>query len=407
VYGVDPSWVRAALANGLARTLVFAAACETQGRPDDEAPELVGLLAGSSSGVLGWNILVPWDGSQFLSERIYELLARGWTVRQALDSVRARRAEYLRGSDLSESFLLATDLKYHGSDLRVFEIVTLRDPATTSPGTPGSPLGDGFGLSLLIDGALSDGLDDEITVDAEVVGVTEDLVAGTLLQLELDGVPLGQPQALTPASRVGPNRYRHRFVKTPAGKDLEVDTEYRLAAVVRLPEGGESRYTVRLRDPDRCHWRARYWGSRTGEHQGTFVFHIGTVPPAGMTGVPLETRQIGAAKPDVMAFTLSFGGEALTQGTTGTFTRGIDELANDGYLALDLGEEFMWKNAMTGEQRPFTVHITVNERDRVAGTFRGNLLNVPDRGGPNRPEGDIGVEGSFVWSPGCVPERRP
>lgn len=300
VYGVDLSWVRGALPDGLDRTLVFAAACESQGLTNEEAPELVGFLAGSTSGVLGWNILVPWDDNQFLAERVYDLLGRGWTVRQSLDSLRARRAEFLRGTEELQSYLLATDLEYHGSDLRVFEIVTLLDPATMGPETPGPPLRDGFRLNALLVGALSDGLSDELTVAAEVVGVTEALAPETFVHLELDGVRIGQPQPLTPESRVGPNRYRLHFLKTPVGRDLEVDTEYQIEAVVRLPEGGESRYAVRLVGevcvvPSQGEYEGELTGdrARTVERGSRGAFAKILSSPLGGWALQLESRERG------------------------------------------------------------------------------------------------------------------
>jgi hypothetical protein len=53
---------------------------------------------------------------------------------------------------------------------------------------------------------------------------------------------------------------------------------------------------------------------------------------------------------------------------------------------------------MTGERRPFTVHITRNDAQTIEGSFEGSLLNVPRR--PEVNLGDIDVEGEFVWKAG-------
>jgi hypothetical protein len=108
------------------------------------------------------------------------------------------------------------------------------------------------------------------------------------------------------------------------------------------------------------------------------------------------TRQIAFQEEGILGLTISFGGEALSPGWTGTREMGTSD--DDGRLALHLGEEFPWENEMTGERRPFTVHITRNDAQTIEGSFEGSLLNVPRR--PEVNLGDIDVEGEFVWKAG-------
>jgi hypothetical protein len=251
VWAVDLTYVQNALPNGLDKTFVYADACHTQGGSGTPAPELVQFLSGGDAGTLGWTADVEWDISQFLSVAVYDLLSRGWTVSQALDSLRLRRSNFLNGSSGgSQSILDVNNLKYHGKKLRIFETPSLIDPASSVPGRPGRPLLDGAPVDPLINGALEDNRDDSLTVDVEVIAITEEQAPATMVHLELDGVPIGPSQPLDPNGVVGQNRYRVRFLLVPVGKDLQKDVDYELEAVVDLPEGGESRYAVRLRSED-------------------------------------------------------------------------------------------------------------------------------------------------------------
>lgn len=144
-------------------------------------------------------------------------------------------------------------------------------------------------------------------------------------------------------------------------------------------------------EPSGCSWRTAYDGARTGDHSGSYVIHL-----YDGRGESRQTRQIAFQKEGVLGLTLAFGEEPLLPGWTGS--REMGRTDTDGRLALHLGEEFPWQNAMTGERRPFTVHITRNDGQTIEGSFEGSLLNVPRR--PEVDLGDIEVEGEFSWTMG-------
>ena len=416
-WAADLTYVASVLPQGMDHTFLFAAACRSQ-IPEGGAStsELVQYLAGSSSGVLGWRVNIEYDISAFLAGQLYDLLGRGWTVRQGLDSLRLRRQEFLNGSPgTDQAFLSVDDLDYQGKDLRIFEIPTLVKPAPDVPGQRGVPLEDGDPLAPpVVSGIPGDDRADSLTVGVEVVAITEEQASETSVHLELDGASIGEPQSLSDEAKVGDNRYRIRFDGVPAGLDFKIDTDYELEAIVALPEGGESRGAVRLRDRGGCYWRVSFSGARNGENEGFRVMHIydggGPVYPGANGAPPRETQQIGGALYNVVGFDISFGDRPLRVGTTGTFVGGAgdDDLSRLSLKFPDV--DFAWENEMTGERRPFTVDITVNEEDRLAGTFRGSLLNVPWRnpGGYGRPtvdHGDIDLEGEFQWRPQCRQEE--
>ena len=144
-------------------------------------------------------------------------------------------------------------------------------------------------------------------------------------------------------------------------------------------------------DASACSWHIAYVGARSGDHAGSYVIHL-----HDGRGASRRTRQIAFQEEGILGLTISFGGEALPLGWTGTRKMGTSD--DDGRLALHLDEEFPWQNAMTGERRPFTVHIAQNDAQTIEGSFEGSLLNVPRR--PEVNLGDIDVEGEFVWKAG-------
>ncbi len=301
-YGVDEGYFRAALENGLGRTFLFASACETLGDGRDDAPPLVDFMAGTQGGVLGWKIQVPYDASEFLSVQVHDLLSRGWTVGQALDSLILRRSESLNGPPGAEDqfYLQATDLADHGKDLRIFEIPELMDPVGMAPGGTAVPLRDGPYLGRILAGAPGDGRKDTVTVDVDVRAITEVQTTGTSVHLELDQHPIGSPQALSSGTLVAPNRYRVQFQGVGVEKDLELDTDYEFEAVVALPEGGESRQAVRLRAetclvPEQGDYEGRMRGvrARVVERGDRGSFAKILADPRGGWYLQLESRELG------------------------------------------------------------------------------------------------------------------
>lgn len=299
---------------------------------------------------------------------------------------------------------------------RAREIVSLVDAQD-------APLRDGADLDSLVRGAIGDGMPDSLSVTALIEGVitgnedrsltdrsTGSEVVHMEAWLELDGKRIGRPEGLLDKPKEG-NTIRVEFENVPVGFDLRKDQEYELEAVVLLPpekdEEGESRYSVRLSGAS-CSWRISYQGARSGRYSGNYVWHhfdYLTFDPSPLRRTHL-TRHIAFQKTDAFGLTIAFGEDGLPMGRTGAFLLGVDELAGER-LTLHLDVDFPWQNRMTGEYRPFTVRIDRNDRDVVAGSFQGSLLNVPRRAPmPGAIDhGDIDVEGEFIWRRGkCRPE---
>lgn len=299
-------------------------------------------------------------------------------------------------------------------------------------------LGDEFGLQ--------DGLA-EVYPQVVARHLEEERFYGDLAEIEL-AFPDTVERPNARAAEVGTDAYRVR-VEVPQGEHGELiirvpserDEEYLHLSVddrrfddetetrrrnefVRVLSGGRHEFLVRLANVPRqlgadaaserlapiefilnemtCYWRVSYSGAKSGQYEGSYVYHWyddGTRLPGGGRSRRL-TRQIAGAKTGVMGFTISFSEEPLTTGMTGHFTRGVSEpreWQEDGYLSLGLGDEFTWRNNFGLNDRPFTVHVTENDDDRVAGTFQGVVFNKGDL--------EIAVEGEFDWRRGeCTAE---
>ena len=286
-----------------------------------------------------------------------------------------------------------------------------------------TPLRDGADLDSLVGGSIGDGVPDSLTVTALVEGVITGNEDAALVDhttgsevvhmeawLELDGKPIGRSEGLLDKPKDG-NVIRVAFKDVPVGFDLQKDREYELEAVLLLPrekdEEGESRYSVKLSGAS-CSWRISYQGARSGQYLGNYVIHMVdflNFDPASGRRTHL-TRRIAFQKRGSFALTIGFGAQGLPMGRTGSLVLGADELAGER-LTLDVDLDFPWQNRMTGENRTFSVQIDRNDGDVVAGSFRGSLLNVPRRAPLPDPvdNGDVNVEGEFVWRRGqCRPE---
>ena len=286
------------------------------------------------------------------------------------------------------------------------------------------PLRDGADLDSLVGGSIGDRVPDSLTVTALVEGVitgnedaglvdhtTGSEVVHMEAWLELDGKRIGRTEGLLDKPKRG-NVIRVDFKDVPVGFDLRKDQQYELEAVLLLPsekdEEGESRYSVRLAGAS-CSWRISYQGARDGRYAGNQVMHrfdFVSFDPSPDRRTWL-TRQIAFQKRGSFALTIAFGADGLPLGRTGSFVLGAEELRGER-LTLDVDLDFPWQNRMTGENRTFIVRLDRNDRDVLAGSFEGRLLNVPRRAPLPDPvdHGDVSVEGEFVWRRGqCRPDR--
>ena len=181
-----------------------------------------------------------------------------------------------------------------GSDMRIREVARLVHPAGDlfgdGIGQEWQParVGDGDDIESLIEGLPGDEEADFLRVMVEVDAIRPRQSDSTDVYLELDGKRIGDPMKLSQGEvRLVSNSdgmfdtpaYRVLFDRVPVGKDLEPFNEFELEAVVRLPEGGESRYSARLLScggptpgarPEDCNSRftLRAGGEATGTQEG-------------------------------------------------------------------------------------------------------------------------------------------
>lgn len=314
VWCVNHRFFRTLYPKGLDRTLIFMNGCSTLGHPDRSAPPMASQLLGEQSMYVGWGgVTNRWYE---VAPPLYSQLVEGWTGKEAVrslpiyldqegdeydDPVYAENVDLMDCNDIQigpEELALVMEvppeevtrhggvegwcrheneqtrarhpqeqleagevLGTRGSDMRIREVVKLFHPPSPLLGAGMGEdehwalLEDGDDLGRLLVGALDDGEDDFLRVTVAIEALKLDEPPSTLVHLELDGEPIGEPWSFESARQVdyrphGPDwAYRldldgPRIVEV--GKDLEAGREYELEAVVDLPEGGQSRYAVHL-----------------------------------------------------------------------------------------------------------------------------------------------------------------
>lgn len=252
VYSAGVDFFRTALPRGLHRSMLFISACNGLGTKAADAPDLVQHVIQGDAMFFGWSMTVGSDDAERAARGLYDVLSRGWPGRQALDSLPDEvRAPALQSSETKISFediLLVGSgfLGRWGANLRIREIPELLHPQSVLLGMEPFPLKDGHGIVTLLDGLPGDGEEDLLSVVVEVDAVTRERAHRTTVQLELDGRTVGEPRELSLDEEVRPQIYRKEFEDVPLELDIQLGEEYELAAVVKLQEGGESRYAADL-----------------------------------------------------------------------------------------------------------------------------------------------------------------
>jgi hypothetical protein len=409
--GASADFFRHTYPRGLDRKIIVIGSCSSMD------PAMILAMTGpprsDASTYFGFtNLVEARDAEGAVSSFLDLMVDQGLSARQSYSQLRKRGLTRFVDDEGVTEFV-----GHMVRNPRAREIIRLVDAKDT-------PLRDGADLDSLVGGSIGDRVPDSLTVTALVEGVitgnedaglvdhsTGSEVVHMEAWLELDGKRIGRTEGLLDKPKRG-NVIRVDFKDVPVGFDLRKDQQYELEAVLLLPsekdEEGESRYSVRLSGAS-CSWRISYQGARDGRYTGNHVIHMFdnvSFDPSPDRRTWL-TRQIAFQKRGSFALTIAFGADGLPLGRTGSFVLGAEELRGER-LTLDVDLDFPWQNRMTGENRTFSVRIDRNDREVLAGSFQGGLLNVPRRAPLPDPvdHGDVSVEGEFVWRRGqCRPDR--
>jgi hypothetical protein len=296
VWCVDRGFFRKLYPHGLGRTLIFVNVCSTLGDPDRPAPPVAEQLLGKETMYVGWGGVT--DRWYDVSPNFYTYLVQGYTGSEAIKRLGERfstgygmpivagkcakitdpKKPVLSDRDLAladgkslEEFRKAGGRKalykrvvkecedskvdagavlgWRGADMRIREIVQLYNPSAMGVRSE-KMLQDGDDLEPIVIGELGDGVDDQLRVSVEIRSILVQFTPFSV-QLVLDGVPLDAPELVTRQDIVQPGPiYRKDLDGVPAKQDLKPGREYELEVVVRLPEGGESRYSAKLKSED-------------------------------------------------------------------------------------------------------------------------------------------------------------
>ncbi len=218
---------REAYPTGLHDTVVFLNACQIFG---PEAPDVVDAIQGNGSVVFGWDEAVHAGEAKQTAVALYtDLSERGYPTEVAYD----RLGDLKTGSatEYGPAPTLIRGGRSGGGDLRIREIVTLLDPASTLQMTPSS--------YVLIEGTQNDGEPDDAPWLVRVDGLKPDAAAHATLHVTVDGIA-ADPVPVASGAADEKDRWTVQGI-TPLGYDLEADKAVTFEAWVELPDEGESR----------------------------------------------------------------------------------------------------------------------------------------------------------------------
>lgn len=211
---------------GLDDTVVFLNACRSFA---SEVTDLVDAIRGTSSVVFGWSEAVFAEDATAASTALWKNLGEdGYTTTVAhekLGTLRTGRATEFGGPPS----LLVTD-RGEGGDLRIRDIVTLLNPAGSTPLSESS--------DVAIEGTAGDGEPDGAPWAVRIDGVSEDEASDMMLYVSVDGDE-SEPVAVSSGEVDDEDRWTVRGVY-PLSYDVEDDTPVTFNARVTLSDDGES-----------------------------------------------------------------------------------------------------------------------------------------------------------------------
>ncbi len=213
---------------GLDNTLIFFNACQSFG---PQATDLVDAIQGSTSVVFGWTEAVYVADATATAVALYEALSEGgYPAEVAYDDLGALKAgEAVPGQSSPQ---LSLSERPQGGDLRIRDVVHLLHPSSGQILTASD--------LVAIEGTQGDGVPDAAPYLVRVDGVKQQLAAGMMVHVSIDGVEVA-PVSLASGQKDDEDRWLVSGVM-PLSYDLEDDKPVTFRAWVNLHSGGESEH---------------------------------------------------------------------------------------------------------------------------------------------------------------------
>jgi|GEM_PF-2735278 len=370
-YGLDLDFFRATYGSGLDDTMVVFSACETGAAG---ANALADAIGGDDFVLLGWSETVYSRDAFPTASAFLENLGKGLRADEA--HARLVRDGLTVGDPvpLSDGSPGAppvfTRYAPSGGDQRLIEVPTLLDETRKR-------LQDGTDLRDSLDGGAGDGEPDVLTITTRLSGIETGTEDGYQLGFELDDVATPDRYGLGAATRLDDATVELEL-EVDLGRDAPIDP-VDLAAILELPEGGESRYVAEVTLGRACGWTMSFSGpDNSGFYDrsfGTAVFDART--NITLQGAPDEQRLPGIAiqtfdgLPSDLPATLSLGLSGSDVGDPdGGMTVTFDDVV---YNSGDGGPCCTLTNPTDTFPQPVVFELTVNEPDRIEGTLTGQV----------------------------------
>lgn len=399
-YGLDLDFFRATYGSGLDDTMVVLSACETGAAG---ANALADAIGGDDFVMLGWSETVYSRDAFPTGSAFVEYLGKGLRADEA--HARLVRDGLTVGDPvpLSDGSPGAppvfTRYAPSGGDQRLIEVPTLLDEI-------GEKLRDGTDLRASLDGSAGDGEPDVLRVTTILAGIEAGTEGDYELGFELDGTATPQRYGVTSANRLD-DATLELELDVDLGRDAPTDP-VDLAAILELPEGGESRYVAEVTLGRACGWTMSFSGpDNSGFYdrsfgaavldQRTTITLTGAADEVLFPGVAIQTfDSLPADVPATLALGLS--GSALGDpdgGMSVTFAD-VEYASGDGgpCCTVTNPEEDTFPP-------PVVFELTVNEPDRIEGTLTGQVWAFAEDGGTPLRKADLSVEFAVTNDDAC------
>ena len=394
---------------GLDKAVVFIDTCNSYYNST-----LATSLAGGSSAFFGWGGSVLCTFRTTVTDVVFDLLAKGYTARQAFNKVKKDKVDPPGDVEL--------EMNSSGDDLRILELPELQHPTT------GTRLEDG--ASLQIRGTPGDGTNDALELVVDVTGVIDPDDTGGIgtsqaddpaelytLKFFADNQEVGASNLGRPprdrAEVVPLDEVTHRltyladlpFDLPEDGKDVALKVE------VLLPEGGVSDYEVDVRLVGAgCEFRAVLSGHRNEDitaravklTEETDLGLFGTAD-AYLNDAGALTHIDFAGPLQGRTFNGGFGGQSpavpgsrlpsIPVGSTGSFDVnghawvGPWDNPDGGYTVANVAP--VWYDP---DWQPLTLTISEFTEEYVTGRISGEVHDFEDESGPEPLVSFIDIE---------------
>jgi hypothetical protein len=220
--GVGADFFRFQYPAGLSNKLIFLSACKSAATSD-----LTEALMDKqkTSSVLGWSqVVTGWQAGKS-ARLLFQGLAKGLTVGEALDGM---------GTDIYDA-LTRAELVESNPNLRIRDLITVND------GFTGKTLSDTSGIEITL--APDDGEDDKLLLEIIVDGVDPGKLEQYFVNLSVNGKAIGSTSVSANGEKIGEHSYRITG-EAPLGFDAKEGQTLNLRFWMPLPEGGSSEFVA-------------------------------------------------------------------------------------------------------------------------------------------------------------------